>query len=78
MPETREGSKLEALKWIYNIDLEGRARPLDQANVKRSNEVVKGKISRRAKVVSHDDVTWMDVDTWDVCHMSVGFEPMEG
>jgi hypothetical protein len=34
--------------------------------------------SRRAEVVSHDDATWMDVDTWDVCHVSVGFEPMEG
>jgi hypothetical protein len=32
---------------------------------------------RRAEVVIHDDVTWIDVDTWVVCHMSVGFEPME-
>jgi hypothetical protein len=23
------------------------------------------------------DVTWDDVDTWDVCHVSVSFEPME-
>jgi hypothetical protein len=69
MPETREGSKLEARKWIYTIDLERRAQTLDQANVKRSNTVVKGEISRRAEVVSHDDVTWMDMDTWDVCHI---------
>jgi hypothetical protein len=69
MPETREGLKPEAPKWIYTIDLERRARLLDQANVKRSNAVVKGEISRRVEVVSHDDNTWMDVDTWDVCHL---------
>jgi hypothetical protein len=23
------------------------------------------------------DITWDDVDTWDVCHVSVSFEPME-
>jgi len=45
MSETREGLKPEALKWIYTIDLERRAQPLDQANVKRSNAVVKGEIS---------------------------------
>ena len=78
MPETREGPKPEAPKWVYNVDLERRARPLDQANVKRSNAVVKGESSQRAKVVSHDDVTWMDMDTWDVCHVSMGLEPMEG
>jgi hypothetical protein len=39
--------------------------------------VVKGEISRRVEVVSHDDVTWMDVDTWDVCHILVGFELVE-
>jgi hypothetical protein len=78
MPEKREGSKPEAQKWIYTVDLERRAQPLDQANVKRSNTVVKGEISRRSEVVSHDDVTWMDVDSWDVCHVLVCFEPMEG
>ena len=31
----------EALKWIYTVDLGRRSRPLDQANVKRSNAVVK-------------------------------------
>jgi hypothetical protein len=25
--------------------------------------------SRRVEVVGHADATWMDVDTWDVCHM---------
>jgi hypothetical protein len=45
--------------------------------LKRSNAVVKGKSSRRTEVVSHEDVTWMDMDTWYVCHMSVGFEPVE-
>jgi hypothetical protein len=33
---------------------------------------------QRDKVVGHGDVTWFDVDTWDVCHVSVGFEPMDG
>jgi hypothetical protein len=23
------------------------------------------------------DVTWDDMDTWDVCHMSVSFEHLE-
>jgi hypothetical protein len=45
MPETREGSKPEALKWIYIVDMERRAQSLDQANVKKSNAVVKGKRS---------------------------------
>jgi hypothetical protein len=58
--------------------MERRAQPLDQANVKRSNAVVKGKISQRDEVVSHDDITWMNVDTWNVCHVSVGFKPVEG
>jgi hypothetical protein len=35
--------------------------------LKRSNTVVKGKISRRDEVVSHDDVTWINMDTWVVC-----------
>jgi hypothetical protein len=30
--------------------------------------------SRRAEVVGHADATWMDVDTWDVCHVPVGPE----
>jgi hypothetical protein len=30
--------------------------------------------SRRVEVVGHADATWMDMDTWDVCHMSVGIE----
>jgi hypothetical protein len=32
---------------------------------------------RSSGVAWHDDVTWIDVDTWVVCHVSVGFEPME-
>jgi hypothetical protein len=69
MPETREGSKPEAPKWIYTVDLERRVRSLDQANVKRPNTVVKGEISQRDEVVSHDDITWINVDTWVVCHV---------
>jgi hypothetical protein len=34
-------------------------------------EIVK---SRRAEVVGRVDVTWMDVDPWDVCHVPVGPE----
>jgi hypothetical protein len=30
--------------------------------------------SRRPKVVGWVDVTWMGVDPWDVCHVSVGPE----
>jgi len=77
MLETREGSKPKAPKWIYTIDLERISQTLDQANVKRSNIVVNGESSRRLEVVSHDDVTWMDMDIWDVCHALVGFKPVE-
>jgi hypothetical protein len=30
--------------------------------------------SQRVEVVGHADATWMDVDTWDVCHVLVGSE----
>jgi hypothetical protein len=30
--------------------------------------------SQRVEVVGRDDVTWVDVDTWDVCHVPVGPE----
>jgi hypothetical protein len=34
-------------------------------------EIVK---SRGAEVVGQVDITWMDVDPWDVCHVLVGPE----
>jgi hypothetical protein len=39
-------------------------------------ELIKPEVSKtqRAEVVSHDDVTWIDVDTSVVCHVSRGFE----
>jgi hypothetical protein len=42
-------------------------------------EESKRKIFRSPKfeVTWLTDVTWDDVDTWDVCHVSVSFEPME-
>jgi hypothetical protein len=33
--------------------------------------------ARNSKVTWLMDITWDDVDTWDVCHVSVSFEPME-
>jgi hypothetical protein len=32
---------------------------------------------RRDEVVIHDDITWIDMETWVVFHVSVGFKPME-
>jgi hypothetical protein len=37
-------------------------------------EIVK---SRRVEVVGRVDVTWMDVDPWDLCHVPVGPEGKE-
>jgi hypothetical protein len=39
-------------------------------------ELPKPKVSKspRAKVVGHDDATWMSMDTWDVCHVLMSFE----
>jgi hypothetical protein len=33
--------------------------------------------ARRAEVVIHDDITWIDVEKWVVCHMEVDFKPVE-
>jgi hypothetical protein len=32
---------------------------------------------QRVEVMRHDDVTWDDMDTWDVCHVSVIFGHLE-
>jgi hypothetical protein len=41
------------------------------------NPSVKSFEARNSKVTWLADITWDDVDTWDVCHVSMSFEPME-
>jgi hypothetical protein len=40
------------------------------------HKLLKPKIAKvqRAEVVGWVDITWIDVDTWDECHMPVGLK----
>jgi hypothetical protein len=41
------------------------------------NASIKSSKARNSEVTWLANVTWDDVDTWDVCHMSVSFEHVE-